>query len=91
MNKRVESEAEKARKGRNIALGLGLVAFVLLVFVVTVVRLGGNVAHRFVASDLPAYFDRFGREAAKRCTRVWGETCPEDESILFGISRCHAQ
>ena len=37
--------AKKARDGRNIALGLGLVAFVILVFVVTLVRLGGNVAH----------------------------------------------
>jgi len=47
MNKLVEDDAAaKARKGRNIALGLGLVAFVLLVFVVTVVRLGANVANR---------------------------------------------
>ena len=42
-----ESEAaRKARNGRNIALALGLVAFVILIFVVTVVRLGGNVANR---------------------------------------------
>jgi len=47
MNKLVENDAAaKARKGRNIALGLGLMAFVILVFVVTVVRLGANVAHR---------------------------------------------
>ncbi len=47
MNKLVEDDAAaKARKGRNIALGLGLVAFVLLIFVVTVVRLGANVANR---------------------------------------------
>ena len=47
MNKLVEEDAAaKARKGRNIALGLGLVAFVILVFVVTVVRLGANVANR---------------------------------------------
>jgi len=47
MNKLVEDDAAaKARKGRNIALGLGLMAFVILVFVVTVVRLGANVAHR---------------------------------------------
>ena len=39
-------EAAKARRGRNIALALGLALFVILVFVVTVVRLGGNVAHR---------------------------------------------
>lgn len=37
--------AKKARDGRNIALGLGLVAFVIMVFVVTLVRLGANVAH----------------------------------------------
>ena len=37
---------DRARRGRNIALALGLVLFVILVFVVTVVRLGGNVASR---------------------------------------------
>lgn len=36
--------AAKARRGRNIALALGLVLFVILVFVVTLVRLGANVA-----------------------------------------------
>jgi len=42
-----ESDAEaKARRGRNIALAPGLVLFVILVFVVTLVRLGGNVAQR---------------------------------------------
>jgi hypothetical protein len=42
-----ESDAEtKARRGRNIALALGLVLFVILIFVVTIVRLGGNVASR---------------------------------------------
>ena len=42
-----ESDAErKARNGRNIALALGLVLFVILIFVVTIVRLGGNVANR---------------------------------------------
>ena len=35
----------KARRGRNIALALGLVIFVVLIFVVTIVRLGGNVAN----------------------------------------------
>ena len=50
MNKSVDKDdartaAKKARDGRNIALALGLVAFVVLVFVVTLVRLGGNVAH----------------------------------------------
>jgi hypothetical protein len=43
---RESEEAAKARKGRNIALALGLVVFVILVFVVTLVRLGGNVANR---------------------------------------------
>ena len=43
-----ESQPEmKARRGRNIALALGLVIFVVLVFVVTIVRLGGNVAQPF--------------------------------------------
>ncbi|EJL31527.1 hypothetical protein PMI01_02765 [Caulobacter sp. AP07] len=36
--------AHKARGLRNIALGLGLAAFVVLVFVVTLVKLGGNLA-----------------------------------------------
>jgi hypothetical protein len=36
--------AVKARNLRNIALGLGLAAFVVLVFVVTLVKLGGNLA-----------------------------------------------
>jgi hypothetical protein len=40
--------ARRARRGRNIALALGLAAFAVLVFVVTIVRLGGNVtAHGF--------------------------------------------
>ncbi|HEV2533692.1 hypothetical protein [Phenylobacterium sp.] len=43
---RNESKADfKARRGRNIALALGLVLFVILVFVVTIVRLGSNVAN----------------------------------------------
>ena len=47
MTKIVETDAAaRARKGRNIALGLGLVAFVILMFVVTIVRLGANVANR---------------------------------------------
>lgn len=46
MNLPVDKEAaKKARNGRNIAIGLGLAAFVVLVFVVTLVRLGANVAH----------------------------------------------
>ena len=37
-------EARKARSGRNYALLIGLLAFVALVFVVTIARLGANVA-----------------------------------------------
>ena len=40
------AEFAKARRGRNIALALGLIAFVIIVFVVTVVRMGGSVANR---------------------------------------------
>ncbi len=36
-------EAAKARRLRNWALGAALVAFVALIFVVTIVRLGGHV------------------------------------------------
>jgi hypothetical protein len=34
----------KARRGRNIALAIGLVGFVIVVFIATIARLGGNVA-----------------------------------------------
>ena len=34
----------QARTGRNIAMFVGLLAFVIIVFVVTIARLGGNVA-----------------------------------------------
>lgn len=37
----------KARAGRNIALGLGLLAFVAIVFVVTVIRMGANAQPHF--------------------------------------------
>jgi len=36
----------RARNRRSWAIALGLVAFVVIVFVVTIVRLGGNVAVR---------------------------------------------
>ncbi len=39
-------EQEKARKVRNIMIAAGLLAFVALVYVVTIVRLGENVADR---------------------------------------------
>ena len=35
-------EEEKARKRRNVAIALGLVAFIVLIFVVTVVRMSSN-------------------------------------------------
>lgn len=37
---------QRARRGRNVALALGLIIFVVLVFLVTVVKLGANVLHR---------------------------------------------
>jgi len=36
----------KAKRGRNIALALGLVGFAVLVFLFTVVRLGANILDR---------------------------------------------
>lgn len=36
----------RARRGRNIALAIGLLLFVVLIFVVTIIRLGANVAER---------------------------------------------
>jgi hypothetical protein len=38
-------EAAKARRMRNLLLAGALVAFVILVFVITIIRLGGNVGH----------------------------------------------
>ena len=38
--------AARARRGRNIAIGIGLVGFVVLVYLVTVFRVGGNVINR---------------------------------------------
>lgn len=46
MNEPVRDADSKARRGRNIALALGLILFVALIFVVTIVRLGANVANR---------------------------------------------
>ena len=41
-------EAAKARKRRSVAIALGLMAFIVIVFVVTLVKLGANVvAPRF--------------------------------------------
>jgi hypothetical protein len=36
----------KARRNRNIAIALGLVGFIVLVYLVTVLRMGGHVAER---------------------------------------------
>ncbi len=35
-------EAAKARSRRNLAIGVALIAFVILTFVVTIARLGGH-------------------------------------------------
>ena len=40
-----KSDADKIRSRRNAVMALSLVAFVILVFVVTIVRLKGNVSH----------------------------------------------
>lgn len=47
--KNESAAARRARKGRNIALALGLAAFVAIVFLVTLAHLGANVAtaHRY--------------------------------------------
>ena len=39
-------DAARARRGRNIAIAIGLVGFVVLVYLVTVFRMGGNVINR---------------------------------------------
>ncbi|HRE59727.1 MAG TPA: hypothetical protein PL096_01340 [Micropepsaceae bacterium] len=41
-----ESDAARSLKSRNRALAFVLVGFVVLFFVMTLVRLGGNVAER---------------------------------------------
>jgi hypothetical protein len=38
-----DPDFERARKRRSIAIAMGLVAFAILIFVVTYVRLQGNV------------------------------------------------
>lgn len=39
-------EAAKARSRRNIAIAISLVVFMILVFVVTITRMGGEIANR---------------------------------------------
>jgi hypothetical protein len=41
-----DDAAHRARRGRNLAIALGLVGFVVLVYLVTVFRMGGNVLDR---------------------------------------------
>ena len=41
----LDENARRERSRRNVAMALALVAFVVLVFVVTIVKLSGNVAH----------------------------------------------
>ena len=41
-------EARAARRRRNLILAAALIAFVILVFVVTIIRLGGHVADRAI-------------------------------------------
>lgn len=36
----------KARRGRNLAIALGLVAFVIIVYAVSIIRMGGSVIER---------------------------------------------
>ncbi len=38
-----DAKAVRARNGRNILLALSLLAFVVIVFVITVVKISGNV------------------------------------------------
>lgn len=39
-------EEEKKRKQRNAAIALGLAAFIVLVFLVTIFRIGGDIVAR---------------------------------------------
>ena len=41
-----ESERNRRRRRRSIAIALALAALVVLFYVATIVRLGGNVLHR---------------------------------------------
>lgn len=43
---RETEEFAKARKRRNLVLGLGLVAFIVIVYVVTLVQMGGAIVNR---------------------------------------------
>ncbi len=41
-----DPQARRARSRRNLAIAVGLLLFMVLVFVVTVARIGGNVVDR---------------------------------------------
>lgn len=41
-----QQAAKAAQRKRNIAIALGLVGFIILVYVVTVLKMGGAVANR---------------------------------------------
>lgn len=43
---REDAAFTRARRGRNIAIAVGLVLFVILVYVVTVIKMGANVLDR---------------------------------------------
>ena len=44
---RESPDDRKARNGRNIAMALGLSVFVILIFVVSLVKMGANVGPHF--------------------------------------------
>lgn len=44
--KTLTPEERKQQKRRNLAIALALVAFIVIVFLVTILRLGGSVAER---------------------------------------------
>ncbi|HJZ32339.1 MAG TPA: hypothetical protein VKF35_14585 [Hyphomicrobiaceae bacterium] len=46
MSEEQQREWERRRKMRSIAIGLALAALVLLFYIATIVRLGGNVMNR---------------------------------------------
>lgn len=41
-----DEAVRRARRGRNIAIAVGLIGFVVLVYLVTIFRMGGNVLDR---------------------------------------------
>ena len=40
------AEADKKRKQRNVAIALSVVAFVVIIYLVTIMRIGGAVVER---------------------------------------------